>query len=42
MLLSLLKWLGIRSKCCGARKEFRMGYSYKDDGNYCTNCDERA
>ena len=38
----ILIWLGLRSRCCGASKEYRLGWSWKQDGDYCTACDRRA
>lgn len=33
-------WPSRKSKCCHAETEYRIGYSFKEDGNYCTACDE--
>lgn len=40
MITKILKALGMRSRCHGAPMVFRLGWSFKQDGKYCTACDE--
>lgn len=39
MIMKILQALGWRSRCCGAPLVFRFGWSFKQDGDYCTACD---
>lgn len=38
ILTDLLVWLGYRSKCCGAKTDYNVGY----DQMYCTACGNRC
>lgn len=42
MRRKLLILIGMRSKCCNARTEYRISaWDYKHDGRYCTGCDSK-
>lgn len=42
IIRALLRFLGIRSKCCNAPIEIVFANPFKPDGNYCKKCGRRV
>jgi len=40
LITNLLIYAGVLTVCCGARKVYRFGWSFKHDGYVCNVCEE--